>query len=371
MKRSVRNGIAIAGMAGGMWLLGQAVAQADQVNNTGQDNTQSSTSEDGGGTTGNVAGNFNESSNEYKLDVETNVSGGNGGSNTSNVNTGVQGAIIVVESNGSSQAPVYQESSSSSSNGSRGGDAEGEIEIETHSVYVEQNANGGSVHGSGNISDLPDAPNQTNNVSQSNHQTASSEDGHKWWPRHDDKEQMKSRGMGGGWGGLTGNLAGNFNESENEIEIDLETNVYGGDGGYNDSNVNTGIQLALLACKAEYGGDAECEVDIETGSVTVIQNANGGSVYGSGNIVDSHGRNHHDNHAPGKGHEHKPGVSPAAAPAAKHAGSSAAVSSAQPAKGELAFTGSDIGLPLVLGLMALGLGGALTLAGRRRVTSTM
>jgi hypothetical protein len=42
---------------------------------------------------------------------------------------------------------------------------------------------------------------------------------------------------------------------------------------------------------------------------------------------------------------------------------------AQP-KGELAFTGSDVSVPLTLGLVALGAGAALSLAGRRRETTT-
>ena len=54
MRRSVRNGLAIAGMAGGVWFLGQAVAQADeQANNVGQDSSQSATG-GGGGITGNI-----------------------------------------------------------------------------------------------------------------------------------------------------------------------------------------------------------------------------------------------------------------------------------------------------------------------------
>jgi LPXTG-motif cell wall-anchored protein len=38
---------------------------------------------------------------------------------------------------------------------------------------------------------------------------------------------------------------------------------------------------------------------------------------------------------------------------------------AQP-KGQLAYTGAETSAPLTLGLLALGAGGALTLAGRRR-----
>jgi len=353
-----------------MWFLGQAVAQADQANNVDQDNTQASSSEDGGGVTGNIGGNANFSSNSAHITVSTNVSGGNGGSNTSNVNTGIQDAVVVVAAVGGhdeSHAPLAVESSSPRSEHHDNGDATGVINISTHSVSVTQNANGGSVSGSGNISELPTLPNQVNNVSQSNNQTASSEDGHNWWPRHDDKEMFKSNGMSRGHDGLTGNIGGNFNHSSNRLYVDVSTNVYGGDGGYNDSNVNTGVQEALLACVSWHGDDATCKVDIETGSVTVVQNANGGSVSNSGNIGGSNSDRPGKNDHAKKDHEKPAAVSPASAPAAK----SAALSSAQPSSGQLAFTGADVSLALTLGLLALGLGGALTLAGRRRETGTV
>jgi LPXTG-motif cell wall-anchored protein len=45
------------------------------------------------------------------------------------------------------------------------------------------------------------------------------------------------------------------------------------------------------------------------------------------------------------------------------------VASAQPK--ELAYTGADVSVPLTLGLLALGMGGALTVAGRRRESTTV
>ena len=207
MRRSVRNGLAIAGMAGGVWFLGQAVAQADeQANNVGQDNSQSATGEGGGGVTGNIGGNANSSSNEVDVDISTDVDGGDGGSNYSNVNTGVQGAIIVAYSDGNSQPAV---NGFAQNGGGHSGDAEVDIEIATGSVHVEQNANGGSVSGSGNVSDLPKLPDQTNNVHQSNNQTATSEDDRHGRPHHGGGDPMFARN-GGGHGGLTGNLGGNW-----------------------------------------------------------------------------------------------------------------------------------------------------------------
>jgi hypothetical protein len=60
------------------------------------------------------------------------------------------------------------------------------------------------------------------------------------------------------------------------------------------------------------------------------------------------------------------------APAAKAtpAALKAPVSRTAQPKGELAFTGSDVSVPLTLGLVALGAGAALSLAGRRRETTT-
>ena len=54
----------------------------------------------------------------------------------------------------------------------------------------------------------------------------------------------------------------------------------------------------------------------------------------------------------------------------KTAAASAPLSSAQPS-GQLAFTGSDVSLPLTLGLLALGAGDRPDLAGRRRQTATV
>jgi hypothetical protein len=367
MRRSVRNGVAIAGMVGGFWLLGQAVAQAEQVNDVGQENTQSSTSEDGG-LTGNAAGNFNESENKTEVDIETDVDGGDGGANYSNVNTGVQGAVIIIVADDAEQAKVLEEYNGTNGGG-HGSDATGVVNIETDDVYVEQNANGGNVDDSGNVNDLPRLPDQTNNVHQSNDQSATSEDDGWKGPRKDGKDEengVETLGSGGGHGGLTGNLAGNFNESENKTEVDIETDVEGGDGGENYSNVNTGLQGVIFKCIAEGGGDAKCIFNISTGSVTVIQNANGGNVSDSGNVGDGKGRDGKDRHD-GKKDDDKDRpdyVAPDKAPAAPVY---VPVSDKQPT-GELAFTGADVSLPLTAGLLALGLGVGLTAAGRRRAT---
>jgi hypothetical protein len=375
MRRSVRNGIAIAGMAGGVWFLGQAVAQADgitQTNDTAQANSQTADSQNGGGVTGNSGGNANSSSNYADITVSTHVVGGAGGTNTSNVNTGIQGSTVVAGSGGGGGGGVMTPNTAASLNENRpsqqrSNDVNASVSISTRSVSVEQNANGGNVSGSGNISELPTV-NQSNNVWQSNTQTATSteDNHHNWGKKKGGGSEFDSRGMGRGNDGLTGNIGGNFNESSNTLYLDVSTYVRGGRGGDNYSNVNTGAQDALLLCSAKHG-DAWCETNIETGSVSVLQNANGGNVSDSGNIGGSHGQNPAGS-TPPKKNEMAAAVSPAAAPGAKHA---AALSSAQPSKGSLAFTGADVSLALTLGLLALGLGGAFTLAGRRRETGTV
>jgi len=107
--------------------------------------------------------------------------------------------------------------------------------------------------------------------------------------------------------------------------------------------------------------------------VNVVQNANGGSVNGSGNIgIGAPVPGMCDCTKPvakveGPEQAAKPAVKPASAPA-KH--SAAVLGSAQPS-GQLAFTGSDVSLPLTVGLLALVAGLGLTVLGRRRETQTI
>jgi hypothetical protein len=399
MKRSVRNGLAIAGMAGGIFFLGDAVASAadgGQTNTTDQGSTQAADTQDGGsGTTGNVGGNASDSSNTTDAGATTGAGGGGGGGNDVNATTGAQNATIIVVANDEEEAKVLAEYAAQNT-APAGQDATGEVNIETGSVNVEQNANGGPVDNSGNIAALPAVNvNQTNTTTQNNTQSASNQGGDQgrpqhhdgYEPRHDCNEPDKTssvQGSGGNYcgprhecdesdnptlqgtdgkdcehehdnGGTTGNVGGNGNHSSNDTDIDIGTDVKGGDGGTNNANVNTGLQDVVFKCIAIGGGDAKCIFNITTGSVTVIQNANGGAVSNSGNI--------------GSGTKEQ---APPAAPkhmAPHHAASASApsLSSAQPSSGQLAFTGSDVSVPLTVGLLALGAGAGLTLLGRRPV----
>ena len=364
MKRSVRNGIAIAGMAGGMWLLGQAVASADTVSDAANNVDQTNTSTDGGGGA-NINLSEAEAVNVTEVDVDTDIDGGDGGYNSAEINTGVV----------ADQPRVEVLSVESEPNGDAGAI---EVNFESGDVTLTQEANGGDVNHSGNVAvgDLPDqTATATNNVNQSN---TSEGDGHDWNGGPHDGPAALSNGNGNHHddGGI--NVNGSSAEAVNVTDIDVDTDIDGGDGGSNYASINTGIIGNTFYCPAY----STCTYNFTTGNVTVYQSANGGDVNGSGNVGIGAP-------VPGVGHEcecdkpvvrhddcpkHQPEVKPAARPEARpHAAvSPAKLSSAQPTS-TLAFTGStgdDISLPLTLGLLALGLGGALTLAGRRRETQT-
>jgi hypothetical protein len=125
MKRSVRNGIAIAGMAGGMWLLGQAVANAEEVN-LGTDVGQTATSTDGGSAT-----NDSDVRNDVDVDVENEAEGGD--SNTGN-------EVVVINNNGENNPVVVA--------GSGGGGGGGSMGADLKNGSYEQHSEGGDVHAS-------------------------------------------------------------------------------------------------------------------------------------------------------------------------------------------------------------------------------
>ncbi|MGY1803161.1 hypothetical protein ACI78T_07755 [Blastococcus sp. SYSU D00922] len=348
MKRTVRNGLAIAGMAGGIFFLGQAVASADQTASAGNNVDQgaaSSSSEGSGSGAGNANFSEAEATNVQKTEVETDVEGGDGGVNVAVINTGVVNGY-----GGGGQVPLLVEPQPEPEDGKT------VVDFESGDVAVHQSADGGDVNKSGNVSTDGNSGDQTATATNNVDQTASSED-----------EGEESEGSG------AGNINGSSSEATNVDVTDIETDVEGGDGGKNVAIINTGIVGNTFYCPE----GATCYYNFTTGSVTVHQSADGGDVNGSGNVNvgDSYGHPHADHHKPGAHHadcpEHK-----AAAPVAHHAKRAAPVhhraapvnTYAQP-KGELAYTGAETTAPLALGLIALGAGGALTLAGRRR-TST-
>jgi hypothetical protein len=357
MNRSVRNGLAIAGMAGGIFFLGQAVASADDGGTQAADANsavdQSNASTDGGGGGVNLNGSSAEAKNVDVTEVTTNVTGGSGGVNQASINTGI------IPDSSSDLATVAEQPPGGEENGSI------DVTVNTGDVSLTQEANGGDVNGSGNVA-VAGGGNQTatatSEVTQSN--TSEGDEHHGRGPGHHGPESYS----GGGHNDGNANLNESSAEATNVDITEVETDVTGGNGGVNQAEINTGIIGNTFYC-AEH---ATCTFHFTTGSVWVTQEANGGDVNGSGNVNIGHSR--HADHEADCPKEHeaevKPAVKPAAAPARHHHSSAPVSSSAQPS-GTLAFTGSDVSLPLTVGLIALGLGIGLTAAGRRRETQTV
>jgi LPXTG-motif cell wall-anchored protein len=113
-----------------------------------------------------------------------------------------------------------------------------------------------------------------------------------------------------------------------------------------------------------------CTYNITTGNVTVYQYANGGNVSNSGNVSIGNGKNscgcRKKSPPPEASSPPSPAPTPTSSTAVKTLKKKTAVlSGAQPTH-TLATTGAETSTPLTAGLIALGAGAALTLAGRRR-----
>ena len=183
MKRSVRNGIAIAGMAGGMWLLGQAVASADEVATPSADTTVTQT-DSGGGSNANLSSNNASASNEQQTKVDTDVTAGDGGINDATVNTGViqDSGPVLLESSVPNGGPGQHHESTGTT-----------VTLDTGDVSVNQQANGGDVNGSGNVA-VAGSGNQTATATATTtvDQTSTGEDNH-----HGNEQPRQLRRTGG------------------------------------------------------------------------------------------------------------------------------------------------------------------------------
>ena len=377
MRRTVRNGLAIAGMVGGFFILGQAVASADDGQTAGADSgtevVQESTSTSGEGA-GNINGSNNQSdaSNSTTTTADTDVAGGNGGTNEASVNTGVIEGGGTMENSGPQGQELPDLTSLETPAPPSGGT---EVEIETGDVKVVQEANGGDVKGSGNAN-VSGAPTQTatSTATTSVDQTAKNKGGSDGG----DPESYSTSSMGG-------DGAGNYNDSNNQSSAnnsnttDVDTNVTGGNGGTNWVEINTGLIGVTFNCPE----GSTCYFNIDTGDVYVHQEANGGDVTDSGNVniggkdkdkdKDRDKPGHKPGDKPGDKDEDCPKEAPAPPKTIAPVQHRAPVLSSEQPTGELAFTGAtddNTALVLTLGLLALGAGGALTLAGRRRETAT-
>jgi hypothetical protein len=348
-------------MAGGLFFLGQAVASADDGGAQAADASNSvdqsaSTEGDGGNLNGNLS--EAEATNVQKTEVETNVAGGDGGVNQLEVNTGIvdENQVEAVEATTLSEPPKEEPAGTT-------------VNVETGDVSVTQEANGGDVNGSGNVA-VAGGGDQTAVATNEVSQTATSEDNGHEWPHGDGgwesggPQSLESQNGGHDEGG-NANLNGSSAEATNVDITDVDTNVTGGNGGVNQADINTGIIGNTFYCPAY----STCVYNFTTGDVTVYQSANGGDVNGSGNV--NIGNPQHC--ACPKPEEASPAEKPVAHAAPRHHAAPVAhrapvLSSAQPS-GALAFTGSDVSLPLTVGLLALVAGIGLTALTRRQTAT--
>jgi hypothetical protein len=477
MKRSVRSGIAIAGLAGGFWLLGQAVANADSGAAASGTQTQSTVGGGGGGgsadsstkqhvdasnTNTNTAttGNIDASGGTSKVKVaagngNTVLAGSDKGTTTAsqNVTTVVwisseaNGGTVSGSNNASAgngakntaTATGTQSSTTTGGSGKKGGDADSKTKQHVDaSNYNDNSASTGDIWAGGGTSKVKVEAGNGNNVEATN--------GHDMvpvWTASQDKKSHDNYGDdhkkpdGNVSGSQTVDTKVTISSEANGGTVSDSNNAAAGNGASNTATAN-GMQTTTTTGGTgtedskknddwwkSHGGDADSKtsqdvnatnendntastgnidvsggkstVDVvagngntlyctsKTGNVTCSQNistiiniisqANGGSVSCSNNAsagnagsavcpVTNNNTSNNSKTAPAAA----PAAHMAVAPAVKK--SSASAASAQPS-GTLAFTGAELSLPLTLGLLALGLGGALTLAGRRRETTTV
>jgi hypothetical protein len=486
----VRHGIAIAGLAGGFWLLGQAVANADDaVNTASATGAQTASTPAGGGggadsttkqsvaasnTNTNTAstGKIDASGGSSHVDVNagngnTVLAGSGKGDTTASQNVTtvvwisseanggtVSGSNNAAAGNGASNtatANATQNSTTTGGSGKNGGDAEsttrqhvnasnyndnyastGKIDASGGTSHVDVDAGNGNdvLAGSGNGPNMntyeggcnsgPVVTSQQGNYNDNNcrHEHGKRDDsgGVHAAQTIGTKVTISSEANGGRVSDSNNSAAGNgahntatANGTQNSTTTGgtgqngkEDSHTKGDDwwknhGGNADSNThqdvdssNTNDNTATTGKIDVSGGHSTVDVSAGNGNtlyctsksgnvtcsqsittiINIISQANGGSVSCSNNASAGNSGSAvcpvtKNNTTPA------PAAAPAAhkavAPAAKKAAASA---SAQP-KGTLAFTGAETSLPLTLGLLALGAGGALTLAGRRRETTTV
>jgi hypothetical protein len=340
MNRTLRNGLAVAGMAGGMLFLGQAVASADQDATATVDNYQSGSNATDGGDS--ASGNFNaaendaSASNYQKTEVDTTVIGGDAGDNNLTINNGIDNNYV-----GSSGPAAKAPSSAGATH----------VDATTGDIDVTQVNQGGDANSVVNVEGSNG--DQTATATVENTQVGSNEtDGDK----HSDSESGNA------------NVADNDADASNVDVTEVDTVVIGGDAGDNNLDIDNSISGNTFKCPS----GATCYYNFTTGDIRVVQENRGGDANSVVNVGGdgSYGHPHSDHHKPGHHHdadcpEHKAAPVHHAKPAAPvhHRAAAPMNTYAQP-KGELAYTGAETTAPLALGLIALGAGGALTLAGR-------
>jgi hypothetical protein len=468
MKRSVRNGIAIAGMAGGFFLLGQAVAGADEgVNNAsagdGAEYSADATNTNSSETTGGAGGGDGDGG-EAETEVEQNSSATNNVENEAETGditaTGGSSYVIVLAGNGNEleaeseegdvnasqsvhnevnveshagDASVSGSNNASAGNGASytanssnsntsettggdggddgdGGEAETEVDqdstarnnvdndAETGDIYAHGGnsgvfvvaGNGNEAEAEGEEGDVDAEQDITNevdvwsragdaHVEDSNN--ASSGDDAEYHAYSANENEARTEGGEGGEDGDGGDADTDVDQdssARNNVENEAETGDIVAVGGDSIIKVIVG-NGNTLKCESEEG-DVDCSQHI-TNIINILSVAGGANVTCSNNASAGGSgwvcKVEDDKPAGEKPAGEKPaGEKPAGEdeeeadvkPAKYHA---APVNKTAQPKGELAYTGAETTAPLTLGLLALGAGGALTLAGRRRQTTSV
>jgi hypothetical protein len=341
MKRSVRNGLAIVGMAGGLLFLGQAMANASEDGATANNGASTSSTASGTGSGDTDADNDTTNAN-LAADVKANVV------DTDETNTGNAGTVE--NGSGDNQAvleePVKEE------------------EPAPEELKTAGTENGSTPEGSevvfdtGNKTELDIT---SGDVSGSSSPVVGNGPGGGATANNDLDTDANASGSGSG----SGDTEADNDTTNVNGAIDADVNVVE-TGGINTGNIilvenNSGGNTA-------YCPEGGCTIYFNTGNKTFIV-VHSGSVSNSNNPVVGNSGWPGSDRGDGKrcGCDKASQAKKTAAPVAHRAAPK--LSSAQP-KGELAFTGAETSLPLAVGLLALGAGGALTLAGRRRETAT-
>jgi hypothetical protein len=353
MKRSVRSGIAIAGMAGGFWLLGQAVANAEEAP---PPTTAAATGAQSSEATGGSGGGDAVSTNSQSVDASNNVS--NSASTGDIKATGGTSAVGVVAGN---------ENLLVAGNGGHRHHDDGDVDATQNintSVTVHSSATGATVTNSGNASagnnaDYSATATGTQNSEATGGAGTTGRENHHHHHHGGDAVSSNHQHV----------------DSSNNVDNDATTGEIKAGGGTSEVGVVAGNGNTLY-CTSK-SGNVTCSQNITT-IINIISQAGGATVTCSGNAsAGSTGSavcpvSHHHGDTSTKPAAQAAQAAPAA-PAAHKAAAPAAHrapvnTKAQPA-GQLAFTGAETSAPLTLGLIALGAGGALTLAGRRRTAT--
>jgi len=253
-------------------------------------------------------------------------------------------------------------------------DADGDVNASQNvntKVTVDSSASGAVVSNSGNAAAGNNASYSANaNGTQNNESDHHNGRHHN---RDDCKEDTPTASLNEGGGECSGPY-GEEGHHGNSQDIDAHN------GTHNDAeggDINAGGGTSVVGVIAGNGntlyctsktGDVTCSQNITT-IINIISKATGATVTCSGNAAA--GNTGHivcqETIAPSA---QKPAAKPAVKTLMPVSHHTPVLSSTQ-SSGELAFTGAETSLPLTLGLLALGAGGALTLAGRRRETATV